>query len=167
MAPHNVYRCKGTDRWCAIAISNEEEWKSLKKAIGRPEWAEQTIYSTMEQRKKHEEKLDEKISSWTSSRKAYEIMDLLQNHGVAAGVVQDTKDLLTRDTSFTKTHVIDMAHPEVDSMKIHGETISISDVESKFDRAPLLGEHNDFVLGELLGIDESEIDDLYVSGVLR
>ena len=94
-------------------------------------------------------------------------MDLLQNHGVPAGVVQDTKDLLTRDPSYTKTHVVDMAHPEVDSMKIHGETISISDVESKFDRAPLLGEHNDFVLGEILGIDESKIDDLYVSGVLR
>ena len=167
MAPHSVYPCKGTDRWCAIAVSNEQEWSNFTKAIGKPEWASQSKYSTMERRKKHEEELDKKISSWTSSRDAYKIMDLLQNHGVPAGVVQDTKDLLTRDPSYTKTHVVDMAHPEVDSMKIHGETISISDVESKFDRAPLLGEHNDFVLGEILGIDESKIDDLYVSGVLR
>jgi len=52
-------------------------------------------------------------------------------------------------------------------MKVHGETIAISDVKPIFDRAPLLGEHTDYVLGELLALEETKIDDLFVSGVLK
>ena len=60
-----------------------------------------------------------------------------------------------------------MNHPEVDSMKVHGETIAISDVKPIFDRARLLGEHTDYVLSELLALEETKIDDLFVSGVLK
>ena len=60
-----------------------------------------------------------------------------------------------------------MNHPEVDSMKVHGETIAISDVKPIFDRAPLLGEHTDYVLGELLALEETRIHDLYVSVVVK
>lgn len=167
MAPHNVYRCKGMDRWCAIAVSTEEEWQNLKKVLGELEWMNQPKFANFNQRKANEEELDEGISNWTSNKDAYEVMNLLQSHGVPAGVVQDTEDLLKRDKSFTDTHVIDMPHPEIDSMKVHGETISMSGVTPKVDRAPLLGEHTEYILGDLLGVAESKIDDLYVSGVLK
>ncbi len=52
-------------------------------------------------------------------------------------------------------------------MKVHGETIAISDVKPIFDRARLLGEHTDYVLSELLALEETKIDDLFVSGVLK
>ena len=52
-------------------------------------------------------------------------------------------------------------------MKVHGEKIAISDVKPIFDRALLLGEHTDYVFGELLALEETKIDDLFVSGVLK
>ena len=94
-------------------------------------------------------------------------MARLQEQGVAAGVVQNTRDLLENDPGYRERHVRFIEQPEAGRMAIHGETIAISGLEPRVERSPLLGEHTEYVLKGLLGMEEHEVDRLYVESVLR
>ncbi|HBD82602.1 MAG TPA: hypothetical protein DC056_01165, partial [Dehalococcoidia bacterium] len=166
-APHGVYRCAGDDRWCAIAVETETEWDGLRRAMGDPAWAMEDRFQSVAGRKKHEDDLDELIEEWTSGRKDHEVMRCLQNQGVPAGMVQNSKDLVENDPGFRKRHIRVLEHPEIGEMTIHGETISISGVEPIVELAPHMGEHTEYVLKDLLGMPETDVDQLYVDGVLN
>ena len=165
--PHNVYKCIGTDRWCAIAVTTNNQWRNLKHALANPTWMRNTQYDSLEGRLKNESTIDKKLSDWAISKNDYVVMEMLQQKGVPAGVVQTTKDLLENDKGYMKNHVIKLDHPEMTTMTLHGETIKISDTENTFTRAPLLGEHTDYVLGDLLGLSQNSINDDYVTGILK
>jgi crotonobetainyl-CoA:carnitine CoA-transferase CaiB-like acyl-CoA transferase len=166
-APHGVYRCAGDDRWCALAVETEEEWTGMRRAMGDPTWASESRFQTVGGRKQHEDDLDGLIEVWTNDQEDLEVMRKLQEHGVSAGVVQNTKDLVENDPGFRKRHLRVMDHPEVGEMTIHGETISISGVEPIVELAPPMGEHTEFVLQEILGLENSRVNELYVDGVLQ
>ena len=92
-APHGVYKCRGDDRWCSISVFTEVEWGIFCKAIGEPEWTRSPKFSTFKERRKHEEELNKLVQEWTFTRDANDVMKILQEAGVAAGIVQDAKDL--------------------------------------------------------------------------
>ena len=166
-APHGVYRCAGDDRWCAIAVETEDEWSGMRRAIGEPAWAKEDRFQSVAGRKKHEDDLDRFIEDWTSGLEDMDVMNKLQQHGVPAGVVQNSRDLVENDPGYRKRHIRVMDHPEIGEMTIHGETITISGVEPVVNLAPPMGEHTEYVLRELLGIEEADVDQLYVGGVLH
>ncbi len=166
-APHGVYRCAGDDRWCAIAVESEDEWRGLCRAMGDPEWTQESRFTTITERRKHHDDLDRLIEGWTSVREPYDVMNSLQAQGVPAGVVQDSDDLLNNDPAYRERHVLVMDHPETEPMTTHGEPITMSGAEPVVERAPLMGEHTEYVLKELLAVDEADVDQLYVDGVLR
>ena len=91
-APHNVYPCQD-DRWCAIAVFTDEEWRGLKQALGNPPWIDDNKFATLPGRLKNRDELDKLLTGWTEQHKAQEVMSLLQENGVAAGIVQDAADL--------------------------------------------------------------------------
>ena len=93
-------------------------------------------------------------------------MTRLQACRVAAGVVQDSRDLVEGDAPYRARHVRFLEHPEAGRFATHGETIRISGMEPRLTRAPLLGEHTDQVLTDLLGLDREEVDCLRAEGVL-
>ena len=95
-APHGVYRCKGDDRWCALAVFTEEEWRGFKRALGDPPWAEDKRFATLAGRLKNKARLERLVEDWTKEHTAEEVMALLQGQGVAAGVAQDARDLARR-----------------------------------------------------------------------
>ena len=111
--------------------------------------------------------MDRLIEEWTGALTAQDVMERLQKQGVSAGAVQNTRDLIENDPGYRDRHVRILDHPEIGPMTIHGETIAISGMDPVVKRAPLLGEHTEYVLKELLGMDEREVDQLYVDGVLR
>ena len=166
-SPHGVYRCAGSDRWCAIAVSTDAEWRGLRAAIGSPSWSAEPRFQALAGRKAHEDELDRLLEQWTSEYPAYEVMERLQHHGVPAGVVQDIRDLLENDSSFRRRHVRFINQPDRGNMTVHGETIRISGLEPRVERSPMLMEHNDHVLVEILGMDRAEIDELNTEGVIR
>jgi len=92
-APHGAYRCKGEDRWCVISVFSDEEWRSFCKAIGEPQWTKETKFSTLKGRKENEEELNRLVEEWTKEHDPYDVMMILQEAGVSAGVVQNGKDL--------------------------------------------------------------------------
>jgi benzylsuccinate CoA-transferase BbsF subunit len=166
-APHGVFRCAGDDRWCAIAVEREDEWHGLSRAMGDPEWTKESRFQTLAGRKEHEDEMDRLIEEWTADREAQDVMTLLQGQGVSAGVVQNSRDLVENDASYRERHIRILDNPGVGTMTAHGETISISGVEPRVKLSPVLGEHNEYVLKDLLGMDEADIDQLYVDDVLR
>src|SRR5208283_710353 len=85
MAPHGAYRCKGEDKWVAIAVANDEEWAGLCKAVWHPKLTKDTKFSDSLSRWNHRSELDTLIETWTTKHGHYEAMEILQKSGVAAG----------------------------------------------------------------------------------
>lgn len=93
MAPHGVYPCSGDDRWVAIAVQSDEEWARLSELMGAPELATGPRFSTTAARLSNQDELDALVAKWTAGQDRYGVMHALQDHGIAAGVVQDMADL--------------------------------------------------------------------------
>jgi benzylsuccinate CoA-transferase BbsF subunit len=89
--PHGVYRCRGEDRWCAIAVFDDAEWTSLCRVMGDPEWSASPRFATAAGRKTHEDDLDQLLEQWTVNFLPQELMNMLQQDGVSAGVVETAR----------------------------------------------------------------------------
>ncbi len=167
-APHGVYRCRGDDQWCVIAVFTSDEWASLTSAIGNPPWAKESRFATLAGRKQHEDELDRLVQSWTIQRDAREVMERLQSAGVAAGVIQSGKDLLEDDRQLSaRQHYVRMEHPEAGRQTVDGVRIKLSQTPGRvLNPAPLLGQHNEYVFKELLGLSAEEYDNLIVEQVI-
>jgi benzylsuccinate CoA-transferase BbsF subunit len=164
-APHNVYPCKGENRWCAIAAFTDDEWRGLKRILGNPAWAEDEKFATLSGRLDNRDELDRLIAAWTKEHTAEEVMSKLQENGVAAGVVQDAADL-ARD-SHLKARGFFIKHPEKELPPTDATPIKLSRAPAEYQRAaPFPGQDNDHVYGRLLGMSESEIADLKKNGVI-
>ncbi len=162
-APHNVYRCKGKNRWCAIVVFNEEEWRGLKIALGSPSWAEDKKFATLAGRLKNSDKLDKLISTWTQQHTAEDVMSLLQKNGVAAGVVQDAADLAQAPQLKARNFFV----KNVEKSLLDATPIKMSAAKSEYKRtAPTPGQDNDYVYGKLLGISKSKRAELKKRGVI-
>ena len=163
LAPHGAYRCQGLDRWCTIAIFTDEEWQSLCEVMGNPVWTQDNRFTTFTARKENEDELDRLVETWTVGRTRWEVMEILQNHGVPAGVVETGEDLVTRDKNYS-THNYYVELPYGKGKAYCEDTmIGLSDTPCKVRRAaPDMGEHNNYVFGELLGMTEDEIVQCYI-----
>jgi benzylsuccinate CoA-transferase BbsF subunit len=161
-----VYRCWGDDRWCAISVATEEEWLGLKKALGNPPWAEEKRFATFAACLKNKKALDELIGEWTRKHTAEEVMALLQKQGVAAGVVQDARDLAQDPQLKERGFFVELDHPELGKTISDANPIRLSESPPRYRPAPLLGQDNSYVYGELLGLSQGEIDRLKKQGVI-
>jgi len=162
-----VYRCRGDDRWCALAVATDEEWQNFKKALGNPPWAEDKRFASLASRLKNKQALDELIEDWTKARPAEEVMALLQKSGVAAGVVQNARDLAKDPQLKHRSFFIELDHPEMGKTISDATPIRLSDTPPQYSRpAPLPGQDNGYVYGELLGLSKREINKLRKQGVI-
>jgi crotonobetainyl-CoA:carnitine CoA-transferase CaiB-like acyl-CoA transferase len=161
-----VYRCKGEDRWCAISVATEEEWRGFKKALGNPRWAEEKRFATLAARLENKEALDALIGEWTQKHTAEEVMALLQKQGVAAGVVQDARDLAKDPQLKERGFFFELDHPELGKTISDASPVRLSDSPPRYRPAPLLAQDNSYVYGELLGLSQGEIDRLKERGVI-
>ena len=167
-APHGAYRCRGEDRWCAIAVFTDEEWQSFCKVIGNPAWTNDPKFSTLLARKENEEELDRLVEEWTINHSAEEVMSMMQAAGVAAGTVQTAEDLLEHDPQLKHRHFFwELEHPEIGKYRARRPPFMLSKSPCELRRAPLLGEHNEYVLKEILGMSDEEIAELVIEGVIE
>ncbi len=166
-APHNVYRCQGDDRWCAIAVFSDNEWQGFKQALGNPPWAEAQRFATLVGRIENADELDRLVEGWTRGHTAGEVMALLQGQGVAAGVVQDASDLANDPQLQERGFFVELDHPEMGKTISDATPIKLSDTPARYIRAaPILGQDNSYVYGELLGMSEDELSELKQRGVI-
>lgn len=169
VAPHNAYPCLGQDKWCAIAVYSDDEWRQLVAALGSPAWALSPDYSTSQGRYERQGEIDKGIAEWTRDRDRYFVADLLQGRGVRAGAVQDPRDRLNwdRQLAHRSTYAI-FDHPEVGPRR--HETVGAKLSRHPYHAggaAPLIGQHNDYVFQTVLGLKADQIAELEAKDVLR
>lgn len=168
-APQGMYPCLGEDRWCAISVFTDEQWEAFCDVLGKKELAGDGRYNSPAKRRKHAEELYRLISEWTSHKTAEEVMELMQSAGIAAGVVQNVEDLVKKDPQLKANGYWKIInHPEEGELLCEDWGFRLSGLpEPLASRPPLLGEHNDYILGHILGMKEEEINQLVVDGVLH
>jgi len=167
-APHGVYPASGEDRWVAIAVFNDEEWSRFADAIGRPAWTADERFASQRSRWENQDALDEAVATWTSQRDRYEATKLLQEAGVRAGAVQNAQDLNETDPQLAHRGVFfQMDHPVIGEARFEGVPVHFDGIAADNWRSgPLLGEDNEYVFKELLGVADDEFAELTASGVI-
>ncbi|MGC9667602.1 CaiB/BaiF CoA transferase family protein [Planosporangium sp. 12N6] len=167
-APHGVYPSAGEDRWVAIAVCDDTDWERFVHALGDPEWASDERFATQASRHAHQDALDRYVSEWTRQRTPHEAMELLQRAGVAAGAAQTAEDLNEYDPQLAERGTFfELDHPVIGPARFEGTPITFSKtVQHTWRSAPLLGEDNHYVFGDILGLDADEIADLEAEGVI-
>jgi crotonobetainyl-CoA:carnitine CoA-transferase CaiB-like acyl-CoA transferase len=165
--PHAVYRCVGDDRWIALAVFTEEEWRALVNTIGDPSWAHAERFATQAGRKANEDALNALIEEWTKTREAEHIETLLQQAGVAAGMVAKQSDLFDdpqlQDWGFFAWR----EHPVMGLSPYDGLMSHLSQTPGDVAPAPLLGEHYEEVLTSILKFSDEEVAELIGKGVVE
>jgi crotonobetainyl-CoA:carnitine CoA-transferase CaiB-like acyl-CoA transferase len=168
--PHNSYRCKGDgpNDWCVITVFTEDEWNRLKTAMGNPAWAEDEKFADMDSRINHQDELDAHIEAFTRQYDKYEVMERLQKHGVACGAVQMNENLLEHDPQLKARGLFEvLPHKLLGNRRFEGIPVKMSKTQPYLHKsAPLMGEDNDYVFGEILGYSKEEIERMTKEGVL-
>jgi crotonobetainyl-CoA:carnitine CoA-transferase CaiB-like acyl-CoA transferase len=161
MAVHNNFPCSGDNKWVSIAILTEEEWQGFCKALGDPPWSKMEEFGDSYQRLTNRAELDQRISEWTLSKTPEEVMEILQNFGVAATPCEDTEDRFL-DPHFQERQIlIDVEHPATGVDWVPNVICRLSETPGGIRRpAPRWGEHNHYVFGDLLGLSKVEIERL-------
>lgn len=166
LAPHNRYRCAGEDRWVTIACESDEQFTALAAAIGRPALADDLRFNTNAARKANEDELDELIEAWTAPRGHYEVMHVLQRAGVPAGAVLTIPELMSDPQLRSREAWVQHTHPSAGTWEMEAPPWLLSRTPGHIRLpAPGFGEHNHYVLSDVLGLDAAEIAALYASGV--
>jgi crotonobetainyl-CoA:carnitine CoA-transferase CaiB-like acyl-CoA transferase len=166
-APHNMYRCKGEEKWVAISVGNDADWKALGEATGHPEWVHDPRFADSATRWENQGDLDVLIQSWTLERDAGEVTETLQQAGVAAIPVLDSGEVLNDPHLVERGFVAWPDHPETGRRPMPTASWSIDgNRPSQYRPAPLLGEHNHRILSDLLGVTEDDVHRLTEAGVI-
>src|SRR5215813_2272316 len=166
-APHGVYRCAGTDRWCAITVFTESEWQAFCRALENPAWTKDPRFAILASRLEHQDALDRQVEAWTQRYTPEEVMRRLQQAGVAAGVVADGEDLDRDPQLRARGYWAHVKTPEGDEVVLDDTPVKLS-VTPGYVAAPgpLLGEHTDTVLRRLLGYTDEHIAQLKAERVV-
>jgi benzylsuccinate CoA-transferase BbsF subunit len=158
MAPHNCYRCKGNDKWISIAVATDQEWNALCRAMGNPAWVMDKDFSDAYRRWKNRATLDALIGKWTINHTHYEVMALLQNSGVAAMPSFNAEEILSDPHIKERGVMNEVQHPVLGKKVVLNPSWKHSETPARIHKAsPLLGEDNEQVFGDLLGMSKEEI----------
>ncbi len=171
-APHGVYPCaeddRGGDRWVAIAVTTDEQWRALAKAIGREDWLESVELCDAAGRLSAQDMLDEAIGAWTVERCVDEIEQTLQSVGVAAHRASTVQDAHLDPQLAHREHWWSSEHPVIGKMSYESPAWRLSHTPPPMPRrSPLLGEDSEYVYRELCGYSEAEFQQLMIDGVVE
>lgn len=167
-APHNAYQTLGDDRWITIAVFDDAQWDTLCMVMGQPAWTRDPRFATVLSRHQHRDELDPLVEAWTREQDGAQLMAALQARGVPAGVVQDARDLLEDRHLRERGHYQPIRHRYLGEFLVDSPPIRLSETPYSLDgrAGPLLGEHNAYVFGELLGLTPEAIAAYEAQGVI-
>jgi benzylsuccinate CoA-transferase BbsF subunit len=189
MAPHGVFPCQGggpggeapevggwgrdnapnsEERWVAIAVQDDAQWRALCQVIARPELAGDARFATLAARKTHEDQLERIIAAWTRERSAGAAQDQLVLAGVPAHVVARAADLHVDPQLWQRGHYAALAHPELGEIVVEHSRFVLSRTPAVIERpGPSCGQDNDAILTQLLHLSWEEVAALGSAGALE
>ncbi len=166
-APQGAWPTRGEDRWLALSVPDQRAWQGLCALLGREEWAADPALASAAGRQERHAEIAAAIAAWAAQQEALSAMHALQAAGVPAAVNQDVPGLLAdpqlRDRGFFQ----ELPHPEVGETLVYGAIWRLSDTPGGTGTAaPVLGQDNDFVLQDVLGLDPAEIQRLVAEQIV-
>jgi benzylsuccinate CoA-transferase BbsF subunit len=171
MAPHGIFRCAGDPPaagWISIAVGSDDEWRALAELMGKPELAQDSRFATLSDRKANEDALEAAVEEWTSSLDPLEVRERCQAAGVAAFPPMMNRELADDPHLVERGFFVQKEHPEIGAMKHAGIPWKMSETPCEVWRpAPVMGQDNDYVYGEILGLSSQQIQDLVDREVIR
>lgn len=189
-APHGAYRCRD-GKYVVIACFTEQHWERLKAAMGRPEWCDLDRMRRKWQRLDEQKEIDRHLGAWIEamSRRpedprdelieesdgltmrrftSFEMMEWMQSHGVPCGVVQSPEDMHNDPQLAHRKHYWKLEHPVMGLRTYDGPSFRLSKTPSELTKAaPLLGEDNEYVYKELVGLGDEEFIELLADGAFE
>ncbi|HPP82228.1 MAG TPA: CoA transferase [Rubrivivax sp.] len=165
-APHGIFRCRGRDRWIAIAVASDEEWRALVRALGAPAWAGAPALSTLAGRLAAIDELHARLGEWTQGFDDRELAQTLQAAGVAASPVLNVGDLLDDPHYRARGTFVEVVHPLGFRETIYGGYVKMSRGTPAVQPGPVLGRDNDHAFLDILRLPEDEYRRLQDSKVI-
>ena len=141
-------------------------WRALCAAIGQSELSADPRFVNAKARAKNNEQLTAIINEWTGHHTKHEVMQILGSAGVPCGAVMDTVELLDNPHLRERQMIVDIEHPARGKISMPGCPVKLEDSPVTVVSAPLLGQHNSEVYGQMLGLRESELEQLKSQGVI-
>lgn len=166
MAPHGVYPTAQPDRWLTLAVRNDAEWQALARTLGQGEGGER--YATAVLRRRHRQELDDMLTQWLSTRDADVTAERLQQAGVCAHVSWTMQDVASDAHLRARGAVTTVQAPDIPARLAVGAPARFSGADQVGIRrlTPALGQDEDYVFGELLGLSTSQRADLEAREVI-
>ncbi len=167
MAPHGIYPCAGDDEWLAISVRNDDDWRAFAQVVGT-EWTKAERFATSAARLASQDELDALVTEWAKGQKKFEAERELQAAGIPVAAVQKPRERVDEDPETERLGLWPTVHhSKMGEVRVDGLPAKFSKTPWQIERGgPCLGEHNDQVFSELLGLDQKEIDDLREDGVI-
>ncbi len=166
-APRNVFRCLGEEKWVAVSVETDEQFRALSRASGNPGWADDPRFATTLARLENQDVLEALLEQWTAGLEVEQVVASLQVAGVPAAPVSDSAEVLADPHLVERGFVADVEHPvagtrPVLSLPWAADGRRVDDLRP----APMFGQHNRWVLKELLQVPDEEYDRLVSSGAI-
>ena len=167
MAPHGVYPCRAEDSWVAIACRDDADWTALAKVLGEP-WAGEGRYATLVGRYAGQDELDEGIGAWTRTRDRDDIVALVREAGVPCAPVLRPPERCDGHAAHDSWGLWpSVHHTKHGQVRVDGLPVHLSRTDWRLGRGgPVLGEDNERVFSEVLGLTSAEIGRLRADGVI-
>ena len=166
-APHNVFRCLGEEKWVAISVQTDEQFKALSLSSGNPGWAEDPRFVTTDARLQNQDELEALLQQWTASFEVEEVVATLQAAEVPAAPVSDSAEVLADPHLLERGFVVPLEHPvagtrPVTTLPWAADGRRVEELRP----APTFGQHNQWVLKELLQLPDDDYERLVSSGAI-
>ncbi len=163
VAPSNIY--PSSDGMVIIAANQDTVFGRLAKMVGHEEWIEDPKFESHTARGMNQKELDDLISDWSKQKTADELLDTCSEAGVPAGKIYRASDMLDDPHFAAREAIVSMQHPTIGKFKMQNVFPKLSDTPGEVKWVgPELGEHNDYVYGELLGMSKELIEELKSTG---
>jgi crotonobetainyl-CoA:carnitine CoA-transferase CaiB-like acyl-CoA transferase len=163
-AVQGVYPCAGEDRWIAITIATDTEWRRFCEVAGRPDLIADPRFRDAPSRYRHHDAADEAIAAWTRTQDPIAAMARLQEAAVPAGALLDEPTALADPQLNARGFFHPVDHPQAGRHRYPGHLWQYAATTMPFRRPPCLGEDNEYVYKELLGVSDTEYQELIALG---
>jgi formyl-CoA transferase len=164
----DIFKCApgGDNDYAYILCTTTEMWQALCNTIGRPDLADDPRFKERKERQNYMEELARIIEEWTGKHTKHEVMKILGGAGVPCGAVLDSVELLNDPHMRERGMVVTVDHPVRGKFTMPGCPVKLEDSPADVKSAPLLGQHNVEIYGEMLGLTTGDLEQLKQQGVV-